>query len=293
MAWTDRFVRRPTTLPEEASASGIGYANRNDRLDCVCGERRVQIADRIWWVSDFQDQITPHYYYRCSSCQSFSAVNLHFEPSSYTEHHIDAYCIPDSKMELNHKRVGRIIESFRGHIPDRPTIYDLGSGEGAFTKAFRQALPQASIIAVEADARMQDKFSDIYADVTFVPEYIETFLQRADSAAADIVLLTDVLEHVLDPASMIRSVMAALKPGGIAYLTVPNALSFPSPRAVPADQVDWSLANITRQHLWMLAPQTWLDLMVGHGDLVEYSRSFEENIRRDAQYSTFILRKMN
>jgi 2-polyprenyl-3-methyl-5-hydroxy-6-metoxy-1,4-benzoquinol methylase len=278
------------SLPDSDNAVANGYEGRNDRATCICGALRADIANRIWWVCDFQDKITPHYFYRCPNCLSYSAVNLRFEPSSYSNAHIDEYHQTEEKRELNRARIRWIVDSFHGHVPQRPVIFDLGSGEGQFTECAK-AIDDAEITAVEADGRMFDRFAGTYEGVTLSTEYIEDFLAKTPRETADIVNLTDVLEHVLDPSSLLREIIRILRPGGIAYLTLPDARSYPHPRPVPAGEVDWSLANQTRQHLWMMDPRMLFRLVFEEADVIEYSRSFEEKIRRDSHYSTFIVRK--
>src|SRR5262249_4252012 len=145
----------------------------------------------------------------------------YFEPDSYALHPIDAYSIPDQKRYLNSTRVQWIRDRFK-YFPDGPTIYDLGSGEGAFTSALKDGFVGAAITAVEADTRMLAKFAEEYDKVTFIPEYIEPFLANHE-ASAELIVLTDVLEHVIDPRALLRLMIAALKPGMVAYITAPNA----------------------------------------------------------------------
>lgn len=280
-------------MADQSLASGSdAYLDQNDLEDCVCGRRRNAIADNIWQVSNVQDFVTPSYYFRCQSCGSFSAVNLHFEVSAYAASPIEHYCITEEKRDLNRRRVGWIRAAIDHPLDTRPVIYDLGAGEGAFMAAFRESYPEAKIVAVEADARMPRKFVDEYAGASVMAEYIEPFLARAaQDPQADIVLLTDVLEHVLEPRKMLAALMAALKPGGVAYVTVPNAQSYPAARPIAAADVDWALANQTRQHLWMMDPAFMLQLVSEAGDVLEYSRSFEAHIRRDSAYSTFLVRR--
>lgn len=268
------------------------YRNRNDLDACVCGEERAEIEDRIWHVSKFQDFITPHYYYKCPTCYSYSAVNLYFEEKSYQHVPIERYCIPEKKRNLNRRRVAWICDALAGRLPQNPVIYDLGSGEGAFTAAFKERFPGAEIVSVEADLRMREKFVKEYEGTTFLPEFIEPFLEKAAlTPRADIAVLTDVLEHVLDPKALMRALMAALKPGGVAYVTVPNAKCYHWPKPVTAGEIDWEFANTTCQHLWMMDPHFLLDFMNKSGELIEYTRSLERLIRQDGDYSTFLVRR--
>ena len=200
------------------------YRNINVVDSCLCGHCRHDIPNNIWKVVDASDNVTSAYYYRCPACISYSAVNLHFELDSYVQQPIEAYNIPDQKRDLNRGRVQWIREHFE-YFPAAPTIYDLGSGEGAFTKALRDSFAGATIMAVEADIRMHEKFQEEYHGVTFVPEYIEPFLVKRETSA-ELIVLTDVLEHVIDPRALLRLMIAALKPGMVAYITAPNGASY-------------------------------------------------------------------
>jgi SAM-dependent methyltransferase len=267
------------------------YADRNSRRTCVCGRPRRAVARNIWRVIRTQDQVNAQYCYRCGDCGTFSAVNLRFEPNSYSRHPIDAYSIPPLKVEVNDLRVAFMRE--RVTLPsDQPVIYDLGSGEGAFTAAWRRALPLAEIVSVEADERMLDKFHAEYAGSRFVRAYIEDFLAEAVlEPRADVLLLTDVLEHVVDPDGLLKLMMGALRPGGVAYITLPTAASFAAPTPCPPGEVDWAIANVTCQHLWLMDPALLVAMMRRHGELLDHSDRFETDLRRDAVYSTFLLRR--
>jgi 2-polyprenyl-3-methyl-5-hydroxy-6-metoxy-1,4-benzoquinol methylase len=265
------------------------YRNKNVVDSCLCGHRRKHIPDNIWKVVNDSDDITSAYYYRCPACSSYSAVNLHFEPDSYSARPSDVYCIPLEKRHLNRARVCWIREHFE-YFPESPTIYDLGSGEGAFTEALKVGFPGAAITSVEADTRMYEKFQAEYEGVTRAPEYIEPFLSR-HASSAELIVLTDVMEHVIDPRALLRLIMAALKPGMVAYLTTPNGASYHEARSVKSDDINWHDANVTRQHLWMLSPAFMMKLIAETGEILDYSRTFETNIRRDSDYSTFLVRR--
>jgi 2-polyprenyl-3-methyl-5-hydroxy-6-metoxy-1,4-benzoquinol methylase len=266
------------------------YIARNDRRTCICGYQRIDIGKNIWFVGEHGGAVWAPYYYRCPICYTFSAVNLYFSAESYQECRIEDYSIPDDKRELNRQRVQWILD--HAEVPQDATIYDLGAGEGAFTQAFVQALPGARVVSVEADVRMPRKFHTEYEGATVVEDYIEPFLSSSEIAgSADVIVLTDVLEHVLNPDEMLASIIAALKPGGVAYVTVPNSDSLLHQEHVSDKDVSWDRANTTYQHLWVTSPREMVRLFERTGLLAEYTQALETRIRCDSQYSTFLLRK--
>jgi 2-polyprenyl-3-methyl-5-hydroxy-6-metoxy-1,4-benzoquinol methylase len=149
------------------------------------------------------------------------------------------------------------------------------------------------VIAVESDGRMKERFAAEYAGAEFLPQGIERFLERATlNPQADLIVLTDVLEHVLEPETVLTLIARALKPSGVAYITLPNADSFGDfPELVPAEAVDPDLARQTGQHLWVMQPKVINDMVSKIFDLREMSRSFESRLRRDSEYSTFLVQR--
>ena len=266
---------------------------RNDRQNCVCGAVRHDIVNRISRAVPQHDYITPPYFYRCETCGTLSAVNLYFNPESYSQIPIEAYCIPEAKWQLNRDRVEWIRVRGGMAFPHNPVLYDLGSGEGCFTACFLEAFPNARVVAVESDVRMRDRFEREYQRAQFVPEFIEVFLNAAvRDPTADLIILTDVLEHAVEPEALLALIAHALKPSGFAYITLPNADSYGTfPHHVSASEIDWDLANWTHQHLWMMNPKVLNDLINRDFVLREMSRSFETDIRRDADYSTFLVQR--
>jgi 2-polyprenyl-3-methyl-5-hydroxy-6-metoxy-1,4-benzoquinol methylase len=177
------------------------------------------------------------------------------------------------------------------------TIFDLGAGEGCFVHTVADEFPRASVYAVEADERVKSKFYGKFDNVHFVPMYIENFLQRelhsVHRTTPNLVVLTDVLEHVLSPEEMLGTVAKVLPAGGYAYLTVPNANTFESPFPYPekSENVDWVQANRTCQHLWLMTPSLFGDLVRRHFRIVDET-DMETSIRKDSVYSTILAQKL-
>jgi SAM-dependent methyltransferase len=163
-------------------------------------------------------------------------------------------------------------------------------------RLFATANPKATVFAVEADARIKDKFYTANDRIIFVPMYIEDFLHQPPGVGRPqphLVVLTDVLEHVLAPELFLKEVARVLAPGGLAYLTIPDANTFQAPFPYPAkpESMDWPHANRTCQHLWMMEPKTFREIVSAPLEVVAESQSIETDIRRDSVYTTILARK--
>lgn len=122
-------------------------------------------------------------------------------------------------------------------------VLEVGSGLGYLTFAlhvagYRVRGLELSARAVEA---ARGRFGDHYAvhDVS-----------RADAAidGADVVVMTEVLEHVADPAALLASIARLLRPGGTALITTPNKSA--APRGA------YWLTDNPPVHLWWFSETT-------------------------------------
>jgi 2-polyprenyl-3-methyl-5-hydroxy-6-metoxy-1,4-benzoquinol methylase len=122
-------------------------------------------------------------------------------------------------------------------------VLEVGSGLGYLTFALHAAGYQVrglelSTRAVEA---ARSRFGDLFA----VQD-----ISRADPAVdgADVVVMTEVLEHVTDPAALIASLARLLRPGGTALVTTPNKSAAPR-------NAYW-LTDNPPVHLWWFSETT-------------------------------------
>ena len=102
--------------------------------------------------------------------------------------------------------------------------------------------------------------------------------------------MTDVLEHTLQPETLLGLIAGALKP---LRLWLPDAAQREQlrqlPPPVPASEIDWDLANWTCQHLWMIEPRVLNEMINRIFVIREMTRTFETNIRKDSDYSTYLV----
>jgi SAM-dependent methyltransferase len=121
---------------------------------------------------------------------------------------------------------------------DAPRVIEMGSGLGYTTASLRAAGYAITGLDLSADAvaKASARFGDHYlcADVTrYAAE---------QPASADAVVMMEVIEHLIDPVAMLRSLAALLKPGGKLLMTTPN-------KSVYLDDDYWQTDN-PPVHLW-------------------------------------------
>lgn len=111
--------------------------------------------------------------------------------------------------------VGGIVVSM---IPRGARVLEVGCGTGSLSKIVADVC-HAEVVGIEPDwlraERAKARGLEIYAGY-LTPELIHKV------SPFDIVLLTDVLEHLPNPLAMLRLCRDALKPAGAVIISVPN-----------------------------------------------------------------------
>jgi len=92
-------------------------------------------------------------------------------------------------------------------------VLDIGCGAKPYQRFFPGAARYCGIdLPAQRSANKLEKRADVYADLRRLPIAEETF---------DVVLCTQVLEHIADPERVLREAQRILRPGGLVVLTVP------------------------------------------------------------------------
>jgi 2-polyprenyl-3-methyl-5-hydroxy-6-metoxy-1,4-benzoquinol methylase len=128
-------------------------------------------------------------------------------------------------LDLGHKPAGYYEQGrpeLVGLLPPRlGRVLDVGCGTGGVGRAIRGRAE--SVAAIEVDAAAAEEARPAY-DLLLVGTAEERLAELP--GPFDTILLYDVLEHVVDPASLLRALRGRAADGAILHVSVPNARHF-------------------------------------------------------------------
>ncbi len=145
-------------------------------------------------------------------------------------------------------------ESLRSlNVTRSHTIVEIGSGLGYLTYALREAglAVEGYDLSQQAVADARRRFGDFFnvADATD--------LARDASESVDVIVMTEVIEHVPEPNRLLDSVATLIRPGGHLLLTTPNKSAY-------GYGAYWQTEN-PPVHLWWFSECTLRRLAQAHG----------------------------
>lgn len=107
------------------------------------------------------------------------------------------------------------------HSPYRGAILDIGCGQGLLLKKIRARAEEGSTFTgIDISGKLCDMARQNNPEATIVQGDAEA-LPFADNSF-DIILMTEVMEHLLDYAQALSEVRRVLKKGGVFVMSVPN-----------------------------------------------------------------------
>jgi SAM-dependent methyltransferase len=99
------------------------------------------------------------------------------------------------------------------------SLLDVGSNRGSFVRAFVEAAPSSTVVAVEPDARVAPA-CDGLDRVELIGARIEDV--ALETARFHVVHSCHTIEHLAEPARVLADHWRVLKPGGLLILDAPN-----------------------------------------------------------------------
>jgi len=167
---------------------------------------------------------------------------------------LELLALADLRFE---ERAGFLVETARRE-GRAPAILDVGCATGALLAHFRDAGWQAT--GVEACAE-----SAAYGRAHFGLDIRPTTLEGAGlgDSRFDVVHASHLIEHLNDPAGFLATVRGLLRPGGLLFLTTPNADGF------QARLLGKAWRSAINDHLYLFSATTMRSMLERSGFLVE------------------------
>jgi len=149
------------------------------------------------------------------------------------------------RRALNHHEIVRVSELIRSYaevasaLPSdkHPRICDLGCGRGWLTDIMSRF---GEAVGVDFSAEAVARAASDFPNATFVCANVLEFVSETKF---DVVVSSEVIEHIDDQQRYVRTMADILVPGGFVLITCPNALQ----------QRAWNKVNPTRQPI-----ENWL-----------------------------------
>lgn len=146
----------------------------------------------------------------------------HFVEDNYTVHYTQF---------IQHRRLGAMLARLLKPMA-RATVVDLGCGEGGNLFALHRSLQRDTIRYVGVDLNRPALRIAVnrtayrgYSNVEF--RYGDVRTSGLPTASADVVLSSEVIEHLHDPGRLLEEIRRILVPGGVAIVTTPNLSNYP------------------------------------------------------------------
>jgi SAM-dependent methyltransferase len=127
--------------------------------------------------------------------------------------------VPLSSGPDRARRQARMLAEVLRGVASPAVILDVGCGDGSALAAAKEHNPDHRFAGIDwsADALRQAKARRL----TVVRGSVDPRLPVADGAA-DVVIMSELIEHLVDPDGAVAEVRRALRPGGDLLLSTPN-----------------------------------------------------------------------
>lgn len=124
----------------------------------------------------------------------------------------------------HHLRKAMLIELVRRHLPSGARIADIGCAAGDITMelqnlGFRMTGVEFEPLRLQRATAMASRF---HLDVQFISKDLTTW---TDAGMFDGMIMGEVLEHFIEPRTILEKHLALVSPGGKILITVPNMAS--------------------------------------------------------------------
>lgn len=156
-------------------------------------------------------------------------------------------------------------------------ILELGCGEGMFGSYLRENLG-AKVVGIEIESKFATKAKK-NLDKIYIGD-AETIIKKLPAKSFDVIVANDVLEHMVDPYSVLKEAKRILKKNGVVVSSIPNMRNYHVlHKLVRQGQWEYEESGILdRTHLRFFTQKSIRNMYERLGyEVVQHEGIFEDN----------------
>jgi len=134
----------------------------------------------------------------------------------YADEELRAVQLDSTRFELYHEILEVALQ--HGVTFEGKDVCDVGCGTGHLLSLVQQRFSPRSLAGFDVSVEALKVAQDVVTDAVFR----ECDVNNAIDGSFDVVLCSEVLEHLLHPQRALRTILSLVRPGGFAVLTVPD-----------------------------------------------------------------------
>jgi 2-polyprenyl-3-methyl-5-hydroxy-6-metoxy-1,4-benzoquinol methylase len=254
----------PKLLPLDSRVPRWGHEDLGPRPCPVCGARNGQVLRRpddlpvaycaicaLWYVSSMPRPERLERFY-----QDYWGAFRPARRDARTAKFMLGAARGNARADVRINRLAAILGTLRGK-----RVVDVGCGLGGFLLSMRAAGAQPLGVEISREAR---EFARQHLGL---PVYEDLSQCLAQTGPVDAIVLNDLVEHLADPAGLLGSAVAALRPGGVLAIWTPNG---GAAGASLASAREWVGFRVDLEHLQYFSARSILLLAGKLGLTVEH-----------------------
>ena len=122
---------------------------------------------------------------------------------------------------VREKLTREIVDCLESGISDGAAVVDIGCGVGDLLTEIRKRKPGVAVSGLDFSQKAVEAAATAFPEGSFVQHVIDRTLPYA-TAQFDVVLCTDVLEHLDRPKAIAAELVRICRPGGLVAIVVPD-----------------------------------------------------------------------
>ncbi len=135
---------------------------------------------------------------------------------------------------------------------------DVGSNRGSFARAFLDAAPNGSLVAIEPDERVAQSCADMERSELVVARIEDAALE---SCRFDVIHSCHTIEHLANPSQTLADHWRTLKPGGLLLIDAPNIALLDSDDIIEEWFIDKHLYHFSARTLMRLVASVGFEIV--------------------------------